>query len=159
MIVPAKTEDSELLTEVSFAAKRYWNYPQENFDIWRDELTITPDYIDSNIVYVIMSDNILAGYFSIVELKSHLEICGVEIRKGFWLDHMFLKPEFIGKGLGTQMFVFMKNICREKLISELGIMADPNAKGFYEKMGCEYTGELPSTITGRTTPYFTLTFS
>lgn len=30
------------LTSISFASKRYWNYPEEYFNVWEKELTITP---------------------------------------------------------------------------------------------------------------------
>ena len=39
-------------------------------------------------------------------------------------------------------------------VSELRIFADPNAKGFYEKMGAEYLEERPSSIEGRTVSLF-----
>lgn len=47
----AKPAESGDLTSISFASKRYWNYPEEYFEIWEKELTITPEYIDNNIVY------------------------------------------------------------------------------------------------------------
>ena len=37
--------DALFLTSISFGAKRYWNYPEEYYEIWHDELTITKDYI------------------------------------------------------------------------------------------------------------------
>lgn len=43
--------DSQPLTRLSFVAKRYWNYPEEYFNIWKNELTISPDYIGKNIVF------------------------------------------------------------------------------------------------------------
>lgn len=33
------------------------------------------------------------------------------------------------------------------------ILSDPNARKFYEKMGCKYQKEYPSTITNRTTSW------
>ncbi len=42
--------DSKILTDISFAAKNYWNYPQEYFEIWKEELTITDEYIDKGAV-------------------------------------------------------------------------------------------------------------
>jgi hypothetical protein len=38
----------------------------------------------------------------------------------------------------------------------LGILADPNSRGFYEKMSCRYVEEYPSIIKGRTTPFLQL---
>ena len=44
--------EARLLTKIAFAAKRTWDYPEEYMIIWKDELTITDDYIDENIVFV-----------------------------------------------------------------------------------------------------------
>ena len=42
---------------------------------------------------------------------------------------------------------------RAKNIAKVGILSDPNAIGFHEKMGCMYVEEYPSTIKNRTTPH------
>jgi maltose O-acetyltransferase len=76
--------------------------------------------------------------------------------KGYWLDHMFIEPFSIGKGNGVKMFVHLRDRCGVRGVSELGILADPHSRGFYEKMGCDYMCEYPSTIKNRTTPYLKL---
>lgn len=50
LIRRAEDKECNTLTSISFAAKRYWKYPEEYFDIWKDELTITEDYINQNEV-------------------------------------------------------------------------------------------------------------
>ncbi|RJQ84641.1 MAG: GNAT family N-acetyltransferase [Desulfobacteraceae bacterium] len=62
----------------------------------------------------------------------------------------------MGQGIGTKLFDHLRQRCIAKGIKELGILADPNARGFYEKMGCRYQGEHPSTIMNRTTPFWQL---
>ena len=52
MIRWALTSDAEILTELSFASKRYWGYPEAFFDRWAPELTIDGDYIRDNDVFV-----------------------------------------------------------------------------------------------------------
>ncbi len=37
--------------------KNYWNYPDEYYEIWKKELTITQDYISKNDVYVYEQNN------------------------------------------------------------------------------------------------------
>jgi len=69
---------------------------------------------------------------------------------------MFIVVDRIGKGIGTKLFSHVRENCDSRGISELGILSDPNARGFYEKMGCEYIQEYPSTIKNRTTPYLKL---
>jgi hypothetical protein len=41
----ASPSEGKILTDISFASKQYWNYPNEYFEIWKDELTISPAYI------------------------------------------------------------------------------------------------------------------
>jgi GNAT superfamily N-acetyltransferase len=156
MIRDATIQDAEILTKLSFRSKGYWGYPEEFFEAWSHELTISPDYIQNNDVFVFENEGEIVGYYSIVELKDDFDVSGFRIRKGFWLEHMFIDPRSIGKGIGTQMFDHLRKRCDERRIKELGILADPHSKGFYEKMGCEYRCECPSTIKNRTTPYLLL---
>jgi GNAT superfamily N-acetyltransferase len=156
MIRKAIIQEAEILTKISFGSKGYWDYPKEFYDIWSKELTISSDYIQDNDVFVFEKDGKILGYYSIVELKDNIEISGIRISKGFWLDHMFIEPRSIGKGIGTKMFFHLRKMCCSRGINELGILADPNSRGFYEKMGCEYKSEYPSTIKNRTTPYLQL---
>ena len=156
MIRHAKIQEAEILTKISFSSKGYWGYPKEFFDIWSNELTISSDYIENNDVFVFENDGGIVGYYSIVELKDDIEISGVRISKGYWLEHMFIVPRSIGKGIGTTLFNHLRKRCGSRGINELGILADPNSRGFYEKMGCEYRCESPSTIKNRTTPFLLL---
>ena len=159
MIRQANQNEFKILTKISFSSKGYWEYPTDYFDIWNDELTITPEYIKENTVYVYEIKNEILGYYSIIELKENLEVSRIVIPKGFWLEHMFILPKYIGYGIGTKLFTHIREICLSKKIPKLSILADPNAKGFYEKMGCQYQGEFPSTIHDRTTPWLVLEVS
>jgi hypothetical protein len=40
----ANVNNSERLTEIAFSAKKYWNYPNEYYEIWKNELTINEEY-------------------------------------------------------------------------------------------------------------------
>ena len=150
----AKPEEHEMLTQISFAAKRYWDYPQEYFDIWKDELTISEDYIKNNTVFVVEASGEPAAYYSIVEVKQEFIVGRTKVEKGFWLEHMFVLPKHIGGGIGRAMYAHMKGFCKDNGIAQLRIFADPNAKGFYEKMGAVYIEERPSSIEGRTVSLF-----
>ncbi len=153
MIRLATIADSKALTRLSLASKAYWKYPKEYFEIWKNELTISQDYIHSNDVFVYEINNSIIGYYSIVNLEKDVEISGISLGKGIWLEHMFIDPQYIGKGIGTKLFSHLREWCIQTKINKVGILADPNAKGFYKKMGCIYMREYPSTIEGRTTPF------
>lgn len=153
MIRPATATDSEVLTAISFASKAYWKYPKAYFQVWKNELTITPEYIEKNDVFVYESEQFIRGYYSVTTLEEDIEVSGIIIDKGTWLEHMFIDPPYIGKGIGSKLFAHLRKRCIVSDIVEIGILADPNSRGFYEKMGCLHIGDYPSTIQGRTTPY------
>ena len=146
--------DALFLTSISFGAKRYWNYPEEYYEIWHDELTITKDYIEQNIVYVAQKKDTIIGYFSIVEVSQEYWSGDVFIRAGYWLDHMYIRPAYIRNGIGTELMEYAEDYCRENGIEILYILSDPFANGFYEKMGAEYIKECPSSIKNRTVSLF-----
>ena len=152
MIRPAAPEEHGTLTEISFASKGVWNYPQAWFDIWESELTITPDYIEKNGVWVIETEAGIVGYYSLTVLEEEILISGIPLPAGTWLEHMFIRPEHLEKGLGRRLFDHALAQCRDLGVTRLGILADPHARGFYEKQGCTFIREYPSTIEGRTTP-------
>ena len=156
MIRPARTDEFGILTRISFASKGYWNYPQEYFDLWQRELTIDTDYIQENDVFVFESRGKVVAYYSMIHLAKDMEISEIRLAKGFWLEHMFIEPAHIGQGIGTKMFEHVRRRCKVLGIRLLRILSDPNSRGFYEKMGCEFLMEFPSNIPNRTTPYFLL---
>jgi len=157
MIRPANTEEAETLTKISFESKGYWGYPKEYFEKWNIELTISREYIEKNDVFLFENDGKIIGFYSMVTLVDDIEVSGIMIERGNWLDHMFINPRHLGGGVGKKMFMHLRNVCAEKGITEIKILADPNAKGFYEKMGCKYIKEYASTIENRTIPFLTLT--
>ena len=138
------------LTEISFAAKQYWQYPREYYTIWREQLTITGRYISNNLVYCAVCDGVIAGYFAIVNVTEDFDSGRVHIHKGHWLEHIFIRPSFMYKGLGTQLMAYADQLCRERGIPCLYIFSDPYAKGFYDRLGADYIGESPSGIEGHT---------
>ncbi len=152
MIRPAIVTDSEVLTAISFASKAYWKYPEAYFLTWENELTITPEYIEKNDVFVYESGQSIRGYYSVTILTEDIKISDVTLKKGAWLEHMFIDPPSIGQGIGSKLFAHLRKRCIVAGILAIGILADPNSRGFYEKMGCLYIRDYPSTIKGRTTP-------
>ena len=150
----AKPSDCARLTELTFASKAVWNYPKEYFEVWRDELTIAEGDIQSKDVFVAEEDGVILGYYSIAENPQDRTIGEVFVKKGLWLEHLFVMPERIGQGIGTELYVHALETCRKRGARALNIFADPNSKGFYNKCGARYVGESPSSIPDRTVPIF-----
>ncbi len=153
MIRKASADEHHILTSLSCHSKRHWGYPEIYYQIWKDELTITPEYIRTHEVYVYERQQRIIAYYSLVNLNEAIVISGLRLEAGMWLDHMFVLPEDIGHGIGRALFLHFSNLLAARKIHCLRILADPHARGFYEKMGCRFIDEYPSTIEGRTTPY------
>jgi GNAT superfamily N-acetyltransferase len=155
-ITKAKQSDYLILTQISFSAKRHWNYPAHYIDLWKNELTITEEYIKQNIVYKANYNEKVLGFYSIIENKSDFYSNDIFIQKGFWLEHIFIVPEYHGNGIGRLLINHARTVSNEKGISNLMIFVDPYAKGFYEKIGAEYLFDSKSSIPDRLIPVYNL---
>ncbi len=142
-------DEAAELTEVLIASKKHWDYPDEWFDLWADELTITPEAICSRDFYVGRNEKETVFIYSIrhiAENKYELEDCWVA-------------PQYIGQGYGKMLFDHLKTELESLGCSTLLIVSDPNAEGFYHKMGAVRVGEKSSKLKGRVLPIFEYVFT
>lgn len=134
----ASTEDLPQLTRLAHDAKRHWGYPDHWIKHWEDALTITPEYIEANQVFVAEDAERILGFYSLVVAEDHAE-----------LDHMWVSPEYMGSGVGKALFIHAMRRAKGQNISEVEILSDPHAEDFYKKMGAYRTGESVSEIDGQ----------
>ena len=152
----ALTKDCNRLTEIAFASKRTWNYPEEYFEIWKDELTIPEKYIRNNEVIVALVNELIVGFVSVVYLREDMQFGQVKVSGGYWMDHLFIDPDFQHKGIGKRLMDKAINYCKSKGVTHLKIFVDPNATGFYEKVGAVFLENSPSSIERRTVHVYQL---
>ena len=155
-ICKAIIEDAKTLTDISFAAKRHWNYPENYYDLWKDELTITNEYIHQHIVYKAQLADLTIGFYSIVEIKSDFYAGDIFVKKGFWMEHIFIRPEYHKFGIGSLLIDHARKTSKSMEIHSLLIFVDPYAKGFYEKIGANFLYESKSSIPNRLIPVYEL---
>ena len=78
-IVRAKPEEAAALTEIAFAAKRHWGYPESWIQLWADVLTVTPELITRNPTFSAIDDGRVVGFYSLTTEPrpdlNHLWIC------------------------------------------------------------------------------------
>jgi len=65
------------------------------------------------------------------------------------LEHMWVQPVYIGTGIGKDLFLDAMERAATMNVSEVELSADPNAAGFYERMGATRIGELDSEVDGK----------
>ena len=134
----AEPSEAAALTELAHAAKRHWRYPEDWIEHWKADLTITSDFIASNEVFVAIVGCEIAGCCALVLGDSLAE-----------LEHMWIRPKYIGSGVGRALFAHVRKRAAALRLSGLEITADPNAEGFYERMGAVRIGEARSEIKGQ----------
>jgi ribosomal protein S18 acetylase RimI-like enzyme len=66
-----------------------------------------------------------------------------------WIENLWVSAEYIGMGVGKQLFLHALTCSRESGYKLLQLEADPNALGFYEKMGMNKIGEHKSEVDGQ----------
>ena len=137
-IRPALAEEARKLTRIAHDAKRQWGYPDNWISHWKDALTITPEYIEANQVFVAEDDEHVIGFYALVVSDNRAE-----------LDHMWVSPDHLGTGIGKALFVHAMRSAKGQNLSEVEILSDPNAEGFYQKMGAYRTGESISEVDGQ----------
>ena len=143
----ALPEDAATLTTIAHDAKRHWGYPEHWIKHWQDDLTISPDFVAANQVYVAERDNELLGFYALIIRQDKAE-----------LDHLWVAPAHLGTGVGKELFLHAMQTAARRNIPEVGISSDPNAESFYRKMGAHRIGETISEIDGqpRTLPRLTV---
>ena len=137
-ILPATPEDADALTGIAFAAKRYWRYPESWIQQWRDSLTITPEFVRNNAVYAAVSGGEPCAFYALCSAGGELE-----------LDHLWVLPGWMGSGVGSLLFEHAMREAARRGASAVAIEADPNAEGFYLRMGARRVGESVYEIEGR----------
>jgi GNAT superfamily N-acetyltransferase len=135
------------LTAIAHDAKRHWGYPEHWIKHWQDDLTISPDFVAANQVYVAELEGELLGFYALIVRDDKAE-----------LDHMWVAPAHIGAGIGKELFIHAMQTAVGQDVSAVEILSDPNAAGFYQKMGAHHIGKIVSDIDGesRTLPRLTI---
>ena len=136
-IVRAKSEDAEALTEIAFAAKRHWGYPEDWIEAWRDILTMRPEFIAENVAYCAIEENHAVGFYVLTTEDD-----------GLHLDHLWILPSAMRRGIGRALFEHATAQARNSGFDSIKIEADPNAEGFYKRMGATRVGTRVSEIDG-----------
>ena len=141
-IVMADKKDADQLTDLTMRSKDHWGYGRKQIEEWREDLTITPKYIDENHVYKLTVEGRIAGFYAYQ----------AESERVVKLNYLFIEPEDIGKGFGRALVDnFFKRIKRTEF-NKVVLDADPNAEEFYLRIGFKVVGRLKSSIKDRYLP-------
>lgn len=131
----AKSDESEILTQIAQTSKRYWNYPERWLILWKDALIITPDFILKNEVCAAVDGDKILGFYALVAEDDAMT-----------LEHLWVSPEHIGSGVGRKLFAHAVEKAISLNAKSIDIESDPNAEEFYKRMGAKRIGEIVTQV-------------
>ena len=149
-IRPARPGEAAGLTRLCLAAKAHWGYDSAFMTAAAQMIRIREAEIRAGRVLVATGDGAtLLGVAAIARMPE--PGC-------FDLSHLFVRPDCFGRGIGRALLRAAADLARIKGATRLMILADPNAPGFYARLGARPCGQAPSdAIPGRMLPLYEFT--
>jgi GNAT superfamily N-acetyltransferase len=133
VIRSGRPDEGSRLREIAIGAKGFWGYEPEKIREWANQGDFTPERLGELIVFVAESDGHAIGWASLIP-KGEVG----------WLEDLWIDPTWIGKGVGSLLFRHASEHAKNLGGSRLEWEAEPNAIGFYEKMGGRYVRDSSS---------------
>jgi GNAT superfamily N-acetyltransferase len=139
VIRAGRDDEGARLKEIAIAAKGFWGYEPRKVREWAEKGDFTPERLRELAVFVAEDDGRAIGWCSLIP-KGEVS----------WLEDLWIDPEWIGRGVGTLLFRSAADEAARSGAQRLEWEAEPNATGFYERMGGRYVRESGATEWGRT---------
>jgi GNAT superfamily N-acetyltransferase len=137
----AQPGEAGVLTDLARRSKAHWGYPPELLARFVDDLVVSEEAIAHDEVWVLDDDGGPVGFHRIV-------VGEIAVLEDLWLD-----PAIIGAGHGRRLWLHAVEIAGAAGAEAIELDADPNAVGFYGRMGARHIGDTPSAVVpGRTLP-------
>ena len=124
VIQKADPSQYEALTQIARISKKHWGYPDEWIDLWKEDLTITHDYIENHEVYIITENSSIVGFCSISRDPENPEVL-----------HCWILPDCMGKGFGQKLLTHALQDNLKPATKTFTVISDTNDLGFYQKFG------------------------
>ena len=145
----ARPDDAELLTDLCMRSKQSNGYDDAFMALCVEELRVTETRLRDEIFMVSEAEG--GGICGCVSLNIEEDGTTGEV-KTFFVD-----PDWKRQGVGRQLWQALSQTILERQLSKVHLDADPSAVPFYQSLGFEVTGQVPSgSIPGRSLPYMEL---
>jgi GNAT superfamily N-acetyltransferase len=141
----ARPEEAEDISRLALASKAHWPYSRAELEVFRNELTLSARELEAGQAHVLEESGQLLGFYT---------LSGAGDARAE-LDHIFVAPRALGRGVGGALFRHACALAAATGSTELYVRSDPNAAGFYRALGCDFAGDIDSSIAGRRIPTFT----
>ena len=112
------------LKEIAVASKGHWGYEPARVREWADRGDFSPEVLKGLALFVAEAGERVIAWAS-VEPRGDTA----------WLADLWVEPEWIGQGVGARLFRRAAEHARSVGARTMEWEAEPNALGFYDKMG------------------------
>lgn len=117
-------------------AKAYWGYGKDLVQSWHADLEITAEQIRSCPICVAELHKVVGFYMLVPGTDS-------------WrLQHLWIQAEFMRRGIGRTLLTHALERATEAGAAQVFVDADPNAEGFYLKLGANRIATIAAPIPG-----------
>jgi GNAT superfamily N-acetyltransferase len=144
----ATASDVDSLTELAVRSKASWGYTDGFMAHVTAALVVSAEYVETNPVYILLRHDTILGFFGFAHEKNEI------VLNDFWIE-----PGRIGTGLGRVMWRYALEQARANGYGDFIIHSDPNAEGFYLRMGAKRIGSRIAPESGRTLPLLRYAFT
>lgn len=158
---PAIPADCNALTTLALVSKAHWGYDAAFMRACEASLTITPEFIIQHHVVVAQrqvptSRNDMPEGNTITHDFKALAIVGFYAlsreQPEAEVEQCFVAPDAIGLGIGKRLWQDLESAAVTQGATALTVLSDPNAAGFYRRMGMTDVGSAPSDVFGSERP-------
>lgn len=141
----ARPSEADALNDLIMRSKAHWGYDPALLEAWRPDLMLDPATIAERSVYC--AEDTLTG--ALIGVSHLYQLNDEEVS----LEHLFVEPDAIGKGVGAALWRHAVSWAASREAHAIIVVADPNARPFYERMGAVVVGWDESAIVpGRRLP-------
>jgi N-acetylglutamate synthase-like GNAT family acetyltransferase len=136
LIRPARIDEAGLLSDLALRSKGLWGYTADFLAACRDELTLSAEYIETSLVYILQEDDRIVGFYGLMAKRSD----AVE------LLYLFIEPEALKRGYGRRLWEHATMVAAGLGYRKIIIQSDPHAEPFYQLMGARRVGVIDSLV-------------
>jgi GNAT superfamily N-acetyltransferase len=136
-----RADEAEQLRAIAFASKSHWGYNPDWVRRWVEEGGFSLEALRQREIFVAEEDGAIAGWASSIPKG---DVC--------WLEDLWIHPAWIGKGIGSTLWRYVAEQAAARGAHQMEWEAEPNAIGFYERLGGRYLRDSEASEWGRALP-------
>jgi GNAT superfamily N-acetyltransferase len=145
-IIRALPDQALALQAIARASKQHWGYDTAYMQAWTHDKTLTADFVARHVVFYAADGLKIAGFYAL-----EWEASGCELK------HLWVSPDYIGQGIGRDLFRHLLSQLETLGAETCKIVAEPHAEGFYRHMGAVWVGDRAMPQLGQVLPVLQLT--